>query len=240
MFALLRLTFAVLTLCLSSAILTNHHDGEAIAANTVVTTEGKNSSSLAEKYASWQLGKQGISLDLFSYAVKGYEYLDKLQRISNPVLTIIDFTKPSSQQRLFIINAQTGQILLKTLVAHGRNSGMEYASSFSNSASSYESSLGFYITDATYKGKHGYSLRLKGCEKGFNDNAYNRAIVVHGANYVSERFIGQNGYLGRSHGCPAVPAEQSKQIIDIIKGGSCMFIYSPSKKYLSLSAIINS
>lgn len=242
MLSLIRLPFAAITLLLSSAALPggmnekDHTVGSAITASV-----NKISTAISEKYTCWQLEKEGISIDLFSYAMKGYEYLDKIKKIANKsFITIIDFSKASSQQRLFVINTETGKILFKTLVAHGRNSGKEYANSFSNSASSFESSLGFYTTADVYKGKHGISLRLNGCEKGFNDNAYKRAIVVHGADYVSDAFIDQNGFLGRSHGCPAVPAALSTKIIDVIKDGSCLFIYSPSKQYLSLSAIINS
>lgn len=208
----------------------------------VIVTEGKKISTLiSEKYTAWQLGKQGISPDLFSYAMKGYGHLTATGKIINKgIITIIDFSKPSCEKRLFVIDTETGNILFKTLVAHGRNSGKEWANTFSNAASSFASSLGFYTTADVYNGKHGESLRLNGCEKGFNDNAYKRAVVIHGAAYVSESFIEQNGFLGRSHGCPAVPTAVSKQIIDKIKDGSCLFIYAPSQRYLSLSAIINS
>ena len=196
--------------------------------------------NLSNKYDEWKLANMNISKELFNYAVKGYQYLAEKNILRNTgILTIADMSKPSSEKRLFVINVNTGEVLFKTLVAHGRNSGQEYARNFSNSKSSYASSLGFYVTTDTYFGKHGYSLRLRGCEKGFNDNANSRAIVVHGASYVSESFIEQNGYLGRSQGCPAVPEELSKKIIDVIKDGSCLFVYSPSKKYLRRSNILN-
>jgi hypothetical protein len=196
--------------------------------------------NLSSKYDEWKLANMNISKDLFNYAVKGYQYLAKKNILRNTdILTIADMSKPSSEKRLFVLNVNTGEVLFKTLVAHGRNSGHEYAKKFSNGKSSYASSLGFYVTTDTYFGKHGYSLRLQGCEKGFNDNANRRAIVVHGASYVSESFIEQNGYLGRSQGCPAVPEELSKKIIDVIKNGSCLFVYSPLKKYLKQSNILN-
>lgn len=240
MLSLIRMPFVAASLLLSTASLPGGltKKGDAY---TITSSIKKVSSAIAEKYNCWQLEKQGISIDLFSFAMKGYEYLDKLHKIANKsFITIIDFSKPSSEKRLFVINTETGDVVFKTLVAHGRNSGKEMAGNFSNAASSFASSLGFYITSGVYNGKHGVSLRLNGCEKGFNDNAYKRAVVMHGANYVSENYINQNGYLGRSHGCPAVPAVVSKKIIDVIKDGSCLFIYAPSKKYLSLSAIINS
>jgi L,D-transpeptidase catalytic domain len=196
--------------------------------------------AVSNKYEEWQLANRNISKELFSYAIKGYQYLAARNILHNTdIITIADLSKPSNQKRLFVINIKTGEVLFNTLVAHGRNSGQEYATNFSNTESSFESSLGFYTTTDTYIGKHGYSLRLNGCEKGFNDNANKRAIVIHGAEYVSESFIHQNGFLGRSFGCPAVPVELSKKIIDVIKNGSCLFVYSPSKKYLTHSAILN-
>lgn len=242
MLSLVRMPFVAVSLLLSTTSLPGGLiTKKGNASISKVSSEKGVSTAITEKYMAWQLSSQGISMDLFSYAMKGYEYLNGINKIANKgIITIIDFSKPSSEKRLYVLNTATGEILFKTLVAHGRNSGKEFASNFSNAASSFASSLGFYTTGNVYNGKHGISLRLNGCEKGFNDNAYRRAVVVHGANYVSENFINQNGYLGRSHGCPAVPAALSKKIIDVIKDGSCMFIYSPSKKYLSLSAIINS
>lgn len=195
---------------------------------------------LTSKYDEWNLGNMDISREMFNYAVKGYEYLAEKNILHNTgIITIADLSKPSNQKRLYVIDIITGEVLFKTFVAHGKNSGQEYATHFSNNESSFETSLGFYVTTDTYIGKHGYSLHLNGCEKGFNNNAYKRAIVMHGADYVSESFIRQNGFLGRSHGCPAVPGELSKEIIDVIKNGSCLFVYAPSKKYLSQSDILN-
>jgi len=122
-------------------------------------------------------------------------------------------------------------------VAHGRNSGAEFASNFSNRPESLQSSLGFYITGETYIGQHGLSLRVNGIEKGINDNAYQRAIVVHGANYIGEKWGGS--YMGRSFGCPAVPAAESAQLINTIKNGSVLFIYHPTASYLKGSKILN-
>ena len=129
------------------------------------------------------------------------------------ILSIIDFTKPSSQKRLYILDVTNFKLLFNTYVAHGQNTGQEYASKFSNKAESFQSSLGFYVTTGTYMGKNGFSMQLDGVEKGFNDQADERAIVMHGAPYVSEDFIRQRGYLGRSHGCPAVPQPLNKPII---------------------------
>ena len=183
-------------------------------------------------YDAFCLSGIGLSRELFNKAVKGYEHLLKKGMIANDaVLTIIDYSRPSVFKRLFILDMQKGTVLFNSLVAHGRNSGGVYASDFSNVPESGKSSLGFYITLNTYIGANGYSLKLKGCEKGINDNALGRAIVLHGADYVSEAFIRNCGYLGRSLGCPAVPQSIHKKIIDTIKNGSCVFIYHSAKKY---------
>lgn len=192
-------------------------------------------------YAEWNLTAAGLSYEVFNDAVKGYKYLlgKKLLNNSN-VLTIVDYSKPSSQKRLYVLDMNSGEILFNSVVAHGRNSGLEYASDFSNAEASHKTSLGFFITGNTYNGGNGYSLKLNGCEKGINDKALERAIVMHGAPYADEKFIQYNGYLGRSYGCPAVPQKINKKIIDAIKNGSCMFLYHPTKKYIAASKILNS
>lgn len=192
-------------------------------------------------YTAWRLAGSGLSKEAFDEAVKGYDFLLEKRSIANPaVLTIIDYSKPSTQKRLFVLDMQEGKILFKTLVAHGRNSGLNYANDFSNDEESHKSSLGFYVTGSTYTGANGYSLKLRGCEKGINDKADIRAIVLHGADYVSNAFIRNCGYLGRSYGCPAVPLVLHKKIIDTIKNGSCMFLYHPTKKYSIRSKILDS
>ena len=195
----------------------------------------------SNKYFRWKLDNSGLIKEAFDEAIRGYDHLLHNNLITRPgLLTIIDYSKPSSQKRLFVIEMEKGKILFRTLVAHARNSGYNYATDFSNEEESHKSSLGFYITLNTYTGANGYSLRLKGCEKGINDNAGERAIVMHGANYVSETFIRNNGYLGRSYGCPAVPLGVHIKIIDKIKNGSCMFLYHPAKKYHTQSKILGS
>lgn len=198
-------------------------------------------SGAGDCYAEWNLTAAGLAKQVFEDAVKGYNYLLEKKLLKNTqILTIVDYSKPSSQKRLFVIDMNNGQVLFNTLVAHGRNSGYDYATDFSNKESSHKTSLGFFVTLNTYNGGNGYSLKLQGCEKGINDKALERAIVVHGADYVTERFAQNNGYLGRSHGCPAVPEKISKKIIDVIKNGSCLFLYHPTKKYTTVSKILNS
>lgn len=190
-------------------------------------------------YDSLQLESIGLSKEAFIYALKGFNRLQNAGKLQNDsILSIIDFSLPSNKKRLFVIDLKMGQLLFNTLVSHGKKSGGQIATSFSNKLNSYKSSLGFYITGNTYKGQHGCSLRLEGEEAGINDNALNRGIVMHSAAYVDERFINNQGYIGRSEGCPAIPKQIHKEIIEKIKNGSCLFIYSPDKYYVSHSKMI--
>ena len=173
-------------------------------------------------------------------ALAGYKLLLDSQSINRrEVITIIDFSLPSDRERLWVLDIINKKVLYCCLVSHGRNSGDLRAESFSNVPGSNASSPGFYSTGETYQGKHGLSLALDGLENNINDNARIRTIVIHGADYVSSEFIKRHGRLGRSQGCPAVPADQSKEIINTIKGGSCLFIYAPVPDYTSNSQIIN-
>lgn len=184
--------------------------------------------------------KNDIDPEALRLALKGYWNLyceGQLRR--KDVLTLIDFSKPSDAKRLFIIDVRTGSILRSALVAHGRGSGDVFATRFSNSPGSNQSSLGFYLTENTYTGKNGYSLVLKGLDLGINDNAEMRSIVMHGADYVSEDFINQTGHLGRSLGCPAVSMDRCFDLIDLIKDGTCLFIYHKDQEYASRSVVLN-
>jgi len=187
-------------------------------------------------YDNLRLDTLSLSREAFTYAMEGYKNLQAAGELSNErILSIIDFSLPSSQKRLFIIDMISGRLLFNTLVSHGRNSGTDMATQFSNRPESFQSSLGFYVTGDTYRGEHGYSLKLEGMEKGINDNALTRKIVVHGAPYVSEKVVAMKGYLGRSLGCPAIPDRLKTAIINVIRHGSCLFLYSPDKNYLAQS-----
>lgn len=177
-------------------------------------------------------------LESFKEALEGFYKLKAKGLVTKNIITLIDFSLSSNTKRLWVIDLDSDSILIHSLVAHGRNTGQEFASSFSNEAESYKSSLGFYITGEIYSGKHGKSLRLDGLEKGINDNARNRAVVVHGANYVSDIFIKNNQRLGRSLGCPAVPLAVTEELIRTIKDKTCLFIYYPSDSYKHSSSII--
>jgi hypothetical protein len=151
------------------------------------------------------------------------------------LLTVIDYSLPSSEPRLFVFDLAAHKLLFRELVAHGKNSGGDRASFFSNASGSLATSLGLFVTADTYFGSNGYSLRLKGLEEGVNDMAWDRLIVMHGASYVSREAIRVLGRLGRSWGCPAVRPEVAKKIIDTVRGGSPIFAYYPEKSWLQSS-----
>ena len=175
---------------------------------------------------------------VFYSALRGYNSIqDSLHVFNRPLLTIIDFSKPSTDKRLWVIDLKSKKVLFNTFVAHGRNSGNIIPTKFSNNCESFESSLGFYKTGVTYIGKHGLSLKLHGLEEGINDQAERRSIVMHGADYVSEKFIANSGRLGRSQGCPAVSMQIYKDLIKVIKDHTCLFIYHPDKTYFKQSKI---
>ncbi|MDP4131369.1 MAG: murein L,D-transpeptidase catalytic domain family protein [Bacteroidota bacterium] len=191
-------------------------------------------------YHQTNLEQSGLKRSIFEYAYKGYLVLLEQHKLSkSDVITICDFSQSSRHRRLYVVDLENKKILVNTFVAHGRRSGGEYAKTFSNSASSHKSSLGFYITEQTYFGKHGLALKIHGLEKGFNDKADRRNIVVHGSKYIGEEFLKSNRISGRSFGCPAVPMSDVSDLIEDIRGGSCLFIYYPAKKYLQSSKILN-
>lgn len=205
------------------------------------------SSGLEEAEAGLRQLYEGIAFgdaarpgfELFTKAMLGFVRLKQEGSLQNEnILSLIDFSISSSKKRLWIIDLKARKLLFHELVAHGKNSGGDLPDRFSNTVNSNQSSLGFYVTRQTYYGKHGLSLRLQGMEKGFNDNAMRRAVVMHGADYVNEGIIGSLGRLGRSFGCPSVSKAVYKPIINLIKDGSCLFIYYPDKTYLSQSAYL--
>ncbi|MFC3417736.1 murein L,D-transpeptidase catalytic domain family protein [Algoriphagus hitonicola] len=210
---------------------------------TLSNTPSKSSSNTEEIHSETSIKKDASLYErlkshypdvpnsaILEMAIKGYQKLH--QELENPNLVIIDFSLPSTAKRLWVINPIEGEVLLHSVVSHGRNSGQLMATQFSNRPESYQSSLGFYKTAETYHGKHGYSLRLDGLEKGVNDQARNRAIVIHGADYATEEFAKATGRLGRSLGCPALPSELSAEVIDLIKDGSLLLIYGNDQSYL--------
>ena len=191
-----------------------------------------------ELYTNIERDKSKPGYEVLRKALTGFFNLESDDRIKKNLLTIIDFSLSSKLERMWIIDLNRLEVIHSGLCAHGRNSGEEYASSFSNIPSSYKSSLGFYVTGETYTGKHGLSLCLDGVESGINDKARERAIVMHGADYVSRDFISRNGRLGRSFGCPSIPMEDHEKIIKMLSGQSCLFIHYPDNGYLKGSSLL--
>ncbi|PWK79249.1 L,D-transpeptidase-like protein [Mucilaginibacter oryzae] len=186
-------------------------------------------------YQAAQLQQAGLAFNVFEKAVMGYTNL-KLNHIvpeNSSVLTVIDFAKSSREKRMWIIDLLSRQLVLNTWVAHGSGSGEEMANSFSDRNDSHQSSLGFYVTDKPYIGKHGRSLYLDGMDEGFNGSARMRSIVLHGANYVSQSAINEQGFLGRSFGCPAVSPKLVNKIINTIQGKTVIFINGNDISYTS-------
>lgn len=188
-----------------------------------------------------QLSEKGLSQEVFQLALKGYRKLEIDGKLRNSgILTIVDFSQSSKNKRLYVIDLLHKVILFNTYVAHGRNTGDEFANQFSNISGSYKSSLGFYITKEEILGASvGLSLILDGMEKGFNDNALKREIIIHGADYATEKFIRKTGRLGRSFGCPSLPPDMIKPVVTTIKEGTCLFIYQADQNYISHSRLLN-
>ncbi len=188
---------------------------------------------LRSSYEALGAEQEGLKFETFAKAMTGYLNLREAGQLADDkqLLTVVDFDLPSTEKRLWVFDLATNEIKFHTLVAHGHNSGENEATNFSNTDESNMSSLGFYATSKEYQGKHGRSLRLEGLDEGFNTNAAARSVVMHGADYVSEAFIKQNGRLGRSLGCPALPMDLKDEIIEAVNGGTCLFINKSNAGY---------
>jgi hypothetical protein len=214
------------------------------AGNPVSAKKAAKAAAFSEEvtalYTQIDLQEMGLTKKAFEYALKGYYFLlDHHWLNKTNILSICDLSQSSRNKRLYVIDLEQRTVLVNTYVAHGRNSGGEFARSFSNNPASHKTSLGFYVTQGTYYGNNGLSLKIRGMDRGFNDRANGRNIVVHGSQYVGPDFLQMNQFCGRSYGCPALPATESDSIIDLIKEGTCLFIYHPTKKYLTRSKILN-
>lgn len=202
----------------------------AVAATKTVLFDQR----LHDLYRDLQVEQQGLRYEVFEKAMTGYLNLDKSGKLGDKqLLTVVDFGLPSTEKRLWVLDLEAKQVKFHTLVAHGHNSGENMATNFSNENESNMSSLGFYVTQSEYQGKHGRSLKLQGLDEGYNTNALLRSVVMHGADYVSEDFIRQNGRLGRSLGCPALPMDQKDAIIEAVGGQTCLFLNGPDQSYSS-------
>lgn len=201
----------------------------------VKLTEEKTDNALNPKELHKHFSE--INYDAFENAIEGF---NKIENKKHNLLTIIDYTKPSTEERFYVIDLAKNKILYKSHVAHGRNSGENYTMKFSNRLNSYQTSYGFFRTAETYHGGNGYSLRLDGLEPGINDNARARAIVIHGAAYANPRkSYGTNDRLGRSLGCPALPTALNKKVIDTIKNGTLIYAHANDNSYAMNSRIID-
>jgi len=219
------------------------------ATNSITPTVDSNSRETEEVFISLnqytlelfnEINDQHLSLEVFEIGVKGYSELSLKNKLKNKrFLTIVDMSLSANTERMFIIDMEKRILVEKKLVAHGMKTGNEFASNFSNEQSSHKSSLGFFITGELYNGRHDLSMKLDGQEYS-NNNARSRGVVVHGADYVSCEYIKSNGRLGRSFGCPAIDKEGYEETVNKLQGGSCYFIYYPSRSYLSRSKIVNS
>jgi len=232
---------AILTLSWAPANPVNEIDSKT-ATNEIANKHSNLSPlSLLENQASTiydaiHLENAGLSFEVFEKAYIGFLNLQTSHKVSeqSSILSIADFNQSSKNKRLWIIDLKNESLLLNTWVSHGRGSGGDIATQFSNTNNSHQSSLGFYVTGEVYSGKHGRSLRLDGMDNGFNSNARSRAIVLHGASYVSPQAIKNLNRLGLSHGCPAVPLELSNKIIDLVKNKTVLYIHANSKGYHSV------
>lgn len=178
------------------------------------------------------------NLKSFKNGMLGYYKLSDEKLFDKEILTIIDFSLSSTKKRMWVLDMKNKKVLFHNLVAHGKNTGGEFATKFSNTVNSLQSSLGFFVTAETYYGGNGYSMFIDGMEEEFNSNARDRYVVVHGAKYANPEFISNVGRLGRSYGCPALPTGLTQEIIDVIKNKSVLYIHSSNKNYAEKSEMI--
>ena len=208
-----------------------------VAATLLVPNAIDASTSVSFARADFDATSIGnIETDVFAMALDAASCAVRTGAVSAPeTLTVIDYSKPSTERRLWVFDLKSKELVYEELVAHGQGSGANMATQFSNTDESHQTSLGLFVASETYIGKHGYSLRLDGLDRGVNDRARDRAIVIHGAPYVSEQFVKANGRLGRSWGCPAISAAVAKPMIDRVKGGGLVFAYYPDATLLKTS-----
>ncbi|MBR9861486.1 murein L,D-transpeptidase catalytic domain family protein [bacterium] len=236
-----KLCFALFAFFLFSAFTPLPDHDEQDAPERLVTLRSDEFNRFASTvYRSIDFKEDTVNEEVFDQAFRGYMFLRKTGQLeSTRYLSIIDFTKHCNSKRFYIIDLETKELVFSELVAHGVNTGKDYALNFSNTHRSNKSSLGFYVTGGTYYGRNGLSLKLHGLEKNFNTNAYARGIVIHGAHYVNEKYIERNERIGRSFGCPAVSQQINAKLVNTIKGGNCLFIYHNAVYYSNNSELVN-
>ena len=186
-----------------------------------------------------QIGNNSLTFEAFDFALNGYWELKDSLKLRENIISVVDFSQPSTKKRFYLIDIDRKKVLYQDYVAHGKNTGVLEAKKFSNRIHSNQSSLGFFKTGETYYGKNGFSLKLDGLEEGINHHARRRGIVIHAAYYAEESFVKKYGRLGRSFGCPALPAENYNEIVELIRDGTLLFIYSSQQNYHQSSTILN-
>jgi hypothetical protein len=211
--------------------------GVALRPATVTRTATRTVTRGAFDMDEWDDVELGnVDKKVFKMALSAARCAVKNGVTSNPkTLTVIDYSKPSTANRFWVFDLGKRELMYEELVAHGQGSGANFATMFSNEPETHRTSIGLFVTDDTYVGRNGYSLRLNGLDRGFNDRARERAIVMHGAPYVSAAFVKAQGRLGRSHGCPALREAVAREVIDTVKGGSLVFSYYPDKDWMKSS-----
>jgi hypothetical protein len=211
--------------------------GAEVVADSSTKRRESPVSSGKSRHAEWRATDlAGLRVDVFDLALDAAECAERAGDVRDvPTLTIIDYSRPSTEKRLWVFDLRTRTLLHRELVAHGAGSGDNLATRFSNEEDSHQSSLGLFVTGGTYVGQNGYSMRMAGLDKGVNDRAFERAIVMHGAPYVSAVFAKTHGRIGRSWGCPALDDAVARRIIDRVKGGGLLFAYYPDTDWLATS-----
>ncbi len=205
-------------------------------------TNGPVDEYIRAVYNSFDFARNGnLTYEVFEKAMTGYLNLRAAGKLNTrrSILTVCDFTRSSSQYRMWVLDLEKKKIIIHHYVAHGQGTGDEFAKAFSNVNESHQSSLGFFVTGDTYQGQHGTSLRLHGMDAGWNNAAYDRAIVIHGADYVCRESVQAQGRIGRSWGCPAVNEKLAPEIINAIRGGTALYIYYPNKQYMKTAYWLN-
>ena len=238
---------AATVLCIVAAPLVSRHGGTVAAAqradartSSILSTESPTASSVANAIDVATARAAGVSTDVLRLALDAVQCGVRSGDLAPPpTLTLIDYSIPSTRPRLWVFDLHSGAMLFNELVAHGKGTGDNLAEHFSDDMNSHESSLGLFVTADTYIGNNGYSLRLDGLEPGFNSHARERAIVMHGASYVSADFASKQGRLGRSWGCPALSAAVARRVIDTVRGGGVVFSYYPDPVWLAQSRFLH-
>ena len=234
-----RLSPGVIVICLAAAFPPSTASPTPVVAEPSSGMNTVQPVRLGDAIDESNAAASGLSEDVLSLAINATACAAASGAIeAPPTLSVIDYSRPSTEPRLWVFDLATGELLFKELVAHGRKTGDNLATTFSNEMNSHQTSLGLFVTDDPYVGSNGYSLRLDGLDVGFNDRARERAIVMHGAPYVDAELAAAQGRIGRSWGCPALRPAIAAKVIDRIRGGSVIFSYYPDQNWLESSRFL--